>query len=720
MSLNGILSTSLSGLFTNQSALNATSNNIANVNTEGYNRLEVSQSATILQGQVAGVEIAEIRRVVDEFLEVGVRNAVGNTEEFAVQRRFHDRLQGFLGSPDSESSLSARVNELFSSISSLTLAPNDILRRQAVLAELSAVLNQINNIETQLQLLRADASEQLVQSSQQVNEALSRIFELNPLLVRENSLERESGGLENQLAAALEDLASEIDIVVQQNGNGSVAVFTAAGQPLVDIAVLTRVSYAAPGIVTASTIFPPVEATPIDPDTGLEISPPIDLSAQVRSGEMRGLLDLRDTALVDLGTSLGELAARLQDQLNAIHNQFAAVPPRAEMQGRQTILDGANDLNFSGTTSFVVTNPDLSLNTQVDVDFDAQTINGVANVAAFASVGSFVTAVNTALGGAASFTFTDGVLNFAATNTAGGVLIAEDAANIPSSRAGRGFSHYFGMNDLVVADGTGIFEPGISGTDTHGIINGSTLSFSVRDANNRELAVSTITVATATNTTYDDMITALNDTSTGMGNFFTFSLNATTGAIEYTINPPREGLSFKLVSDTTQLHNSEISFGAAFGLDESFRVPPAQNAQISDFVQDNPTLLASAAYEFTAPAGAAVLSAGDQSGVLALQNLETSLVSFEAAGELVAGDVTFSQYVSRFLGNAGVIAERVTNLEEDNRALQFELQQRQSDFSGVNLDEELANLVIFQNAYSAAARILSSVQELYDSLLESV
>ena len=85
-----------------------------------------------------------------------------------------------------------------------------------------------------------------------------------------------------------------------------------------------------------------------------------------------------------------------------------------------------------------------------------------------------------------------------------------------------------------------------------------------------------------------------------------------------------------------------------------------------------------------------------------------------------ASSVTLSQYVARFLGNAGLQAQRAQNLEEDNLALQQEVSQRNSDVSGVNMDEELSNLVVYQNAYNAAARVLSSVQELYDSLLAAV
>ena len=68
MSLSAATSTALSGLATAQTGLRATANNITNVNTEGYDRRVVEQQSRLLGGVGVGVEVAEIKRVVDDFL----------------------------------------------------------------------------------------------------------------------------------------------------------------------------------------------------------------------------------------------------------------------------------------------------------------------------------------------------------------------------------------------------------------------------------------------------------------------------------------------------------------------------------------------------------------------------------------------------------------------------------------------------------------------------
>jgi flagellar hook-associated protein 1 len=52
--------------------------------------------------------------------------------------------------------------------------------------------------------------------------------------------------------------------------------------------------------------------------------------------------------------------------------------------------------------------------------------------------------------------------------------------------------------------------------------------------------------------------------------------------------------------------------------------------------------------------------------------------------------------------------------------MKLEIERRRMDVGGVNLDEELANMVVYQNAYNASARMLTSAQELFDTLLRAV
>jgi flagellar hook-associated protein 1 FlgK len=704
MTLNNILSTSLTGLFTNQSNIRATANNVANVNTPGFSRIQVNQEALVLQGESVGVGIGSITRVVDRFLEEASRTAVSNTDQFAVQREFHDRLQGVLGDPASDSSLSARLDQVFQTTSDLALNPSDVLRRQQSVSELENFLSLVGGLQGQLQDLRADVSRQIGEVVTAVNENLQRINELNPLLVRQAALGLETGGVEGQLQQALSELSEYLDFNIVQQDNGAVFLNTTAGQPLLDSS-LTQLEYSPPGIVTSETFFPPINLFRVNSDTLEPISSSTDITGTIRSGRLRGLVDLRDTQFVDLSVSIGELGARVADQFNAVQNRFSSVPAPNTLEGRPTIVDGAQATNFTGIVTFAVVDANSNLVARTTVDFDSVPP---------ADFNALIAQVNAGLGGAGTLSLTDGVASLSATAPGNGVVVADDETN-PSLRAGRGFSHFFGLNDLIQSDDPGIYETGLTGTENHNVGAGQSLTFRVRDELGRELA--TVNVA-GLGTTYNDVVAALNNV-TGLGAFVNFSLNGE-GALDFTVNPPRSNVNLELVTDSTQIGSTGLSLGRVFGLAEGQRARAAQDITVVERIRENPNTLGLSVLSTTAAVGELALNDGDQRGALAFQEIETLQVGFEQAGELNAGNVTLSQFTAQFLGNAGLQALRATNLEEDNQALLGELQERLSDITGVNLDEELANLVVFQNAYSAAARVLTSVQELYDSLLNAV
>lgn len=704
MSLNNIISTSLSGLFTNQQAIRVTANNISNVNTENYARVRVNTEAAVVQGTSAGVRVSSIERVVDEFLETALRTSVSNTNEYSAQREFHDRFQGILGDPASDSSLAARLDQFYSSIADLTLNPADVLRRQQTISELQSFLDQVKEVQVQIQNLRSEASQQVTETVQSINEELQRIDSLNPLIVRQKALGQEAGGLEGQLAQSLANLSENIDIRVNRAEFGQVTVTTQSGYPLVDSS-LSQLNYNAPGIVSSDTFFPAVTINRVDSDTMAPTSSSVDLTPNIRSGRIAGLIEMRDRQLVDISLAIGELSAQMADQFNANQNAFVSVPPPNVLTGEATLVDGQHQTNFTGTVSFAVVDDENRLVSNTTVDFDS---------APPADFDALITQVNTALGGNGTLALVDGVMSFTAASATDGVVIFDDATT-PSDRAGKGFSHFFGMNNLITADKPGTYKTGLDGTENHLLTAGGTMSFQIINSSGSEIDTVSVNV---TGSTFDDMVAELNNVS-GLGAYFSFSLDGD-GALTYSENAGFNDISLKVQSDTTETGTTGLSFTRIFGVGDTFIVDAAKDLQVREEVQNDPNLLALGSFDATVAIGAVALTSGDQRGALALQNIETKLVAFSSAGELKAGSVTLSQYTARILGNAGLMAQRAENFEEDNQALQQEVFQRNADVSGVNMDEELANLVIFQNAYNAAARILSSVQELYDSLLNAV
>lgn len=704
MSIDSIISSSLSGLFTSQASLSVTANNIANVNTEDYSRLKIATSALVLQGEAAGVQIDQIYRVVDTYLNSAYRTAISSTEQYDIQSSFHDRIQGQLGSPDSDSSLAARLNQVYTSLADLALNPSDTLRRQGWLADIDSTLQGVSQLAETIQALRGDASQRIADQIEVLNVQLERIHTLNPLIASEQLSGNSGGALEGQMDAALAEISKYISINVNYNADGTVIVSGSTGQILVDKS-LYKLGYSSPGTSAAETDYPLIQVFRVDRDTKELIEPGRDYDASISSGSLRGLLDLRDVQLRDYALTVGELGANLRDQFNATHNSLSAVPAPNQLEGRQTAITGASVPNFTGIVNFAITDASNNLVSKHTIDFDG---------APPASYNALIAQVNAGLAGAGTLSLVGGVMTFTATNAANGVVISDDAT-APSQMAGRGFSHYFGMNDLITSDQLGYYETGFKGTDAHGMVGPQAATFEVLDAYGRSVASVAVP---ATGATFADMVGELNNAA-GLGAYFTFTLGAD-GTLNWTENPSYPGVRLTVVSDSTNVNGTNVPLTDLFGMGYKYYMDAAKDLGIEKRIDLDLNLLSMSQFNSSALAGETAITFGDQTGALRFQDFEIQLVNFRAAGELSAANATLSQYLNQVLGNAGQMANRATNLSQDYNSTKNELGKRRMDVGGVNLDEELANMVVYQNAYSASARMLTSAQELFDTLLRAV
>ena len=127
MSLIGSLNSALSGLQTTQAALQTVSNNIANVNTEGYARKVTRPQTLVVAGQAAGVELGAVQRTVDEQLLRQIRDHVAKLTGQQVQSGILDQTQNLFGSLTDNSSVSHGLTEFGSAIEAMANAPESVV-----------------------------------------------------------------------------------------------------------------------------------------------------------------------------------------------------------------------------------------------------------------------------------------------------------------------------------------------------------------------------------------------------------------------------------------------------------------------------------------------------------------------------------------------------------------------------------------------------------------
>lgn len=114
------------------------------------------------------------------------------------------------------------------------------------------------------------------------------------------------------------------------------------------------------------------------------------------------------------------------------------------------------------------------------------------------------------------------------------------------------------------------------------------------------------------------------------------------------------------------------------------------------------------------------VSKGGNAAVIEMSQLLFTSVSFDEADGLPASTISISDYTAQFLGfGAAVATDAIEFARTENLVLEGFLAQDDS-VRGVNIDEELANTIIYQNAYAANARVINVTKELFDTLINAI
>ena len=703
--MDGILSSGLTALLTNSAAMRVTSNNIANVNTPNYVRRDAQQQTLTSDGILNGVQLSDVTRVVNDYLDKQVLTASGSASRYDIQSSFMDQLNAALGAPGDSSSISGRLASLYASLGQASLDPSSLASRLGALGQFQSLAQSISDLSGAVANLRSSADQQVSSAVSQANTLIQQIAQLNPQ-IQHAIISGDTGtGLLDQRDTLVQQLSQLIGVQTSVQSDGRMFVSTTDGVQLVgdNYALLTYKP-------SPSQSFNPITVQTISAQTGQPIGTIQTFDPHAGSGQVRGLLDMRDGTLAGLGEELGSLAQSLSLAFNAAHNASSAVPPPTSLTGRNTGLLSTDSLNFTGLTNVAITDSSGAMIEKVAVDFDAGTlrVNNGAPVAIGTTVGSFTTALNTALGGNGSASFVDGVLNVSATGS-NGVVVTDDPTRA-TSRGGVGFSQFFGLNDLFQASANGITTTGLKSSDTAGFAPGGSISLLLKGPQGERVGETSVAV---TGTTIGDMVTALNTAFTGKA---TFALDVN-GQLQVTPAAAYSGYSVEVTLDTTARGTTGASFSSLFGLGIGQQMERAQGFSLTSALQNSPQSLAFAQPDLTA---ANIVSPGDNRGLLALQNLLNQTQTFSAGGALPARNVSFNDYVSTLYQD---IASRGAAIDASKTAGDTRLQlaqQSQSSKEGVNMDEELAKMMTLQQAYNAGARLINVAQQLYDTLLKAV
>ena len=711
MSLSTILLSGLSGLRTAQTSMGVVSNNIANANTPGYVRTEVSTAPRTQLGAGGGVEVTAVRRAADRFLATASYIASAAQGAASVRADLLARAQSNFGDPASDTSMFATLDEFWSALTELGVDPSSTLRRVDAVSTLQSMFSEIQRIGDSLQDLTTEADQRIADSVSEAQSLMDRIAALNEEIRLSKSTGADFTSAENAQAALIDELSAILDVRVSAVPEGGVHVRTSGGALLVGMTA-AQLSY-----TPNSSPFAPHGVISINEDLGTQSN----LEPFLLGGELKGLLQVRDEDLVGLSEALGGFAAALGDALNAVHNENASSPAIDRLVGRQTGLLPGDALNFTGKTTIAIVDSLGTLRQRLSIDFDAGVITGEAPAATYSfppagNIGSFRAALNTALAAstpAGSATFIGGVMTLSVGN-GGGIVVQQDSAD-PSQRAGRGFSHFFGLNDLVSRPTPMFFESGIKAGDAHGFALGGEIAYQVRDTFGRFIAERTVTITPAlAGGNWNALLTALGANGTGIGDFGDFTLDSATGRVSFTESP---AFQVTLMSDSTQRGATGVSFSVLQGLSQASTAGRAMELNVDPDIAADPVLLAVGRPDLTVAIGERIIEAGDNRGASALVSARDAIRGFPAAGVLMAQTTSLGIYAARLGGEAGRLAADAQRASKGAEAVATAAADRRAQIEAVSLDDELLKMTTYQNAYAAAARVIQAATDMLDILM---
>jgi flagellar hook-associated protein 1 FlgK len=698
MSLGVTLQTAASGLQAAQASLRAVSDNIANVNTPGYVRKAVNQSQQVVDGVGLGVRIDGVKRITDEYLQMASLSAASDSKRWSAVSQYLDNAQSLFGDPSADGFFFNRLDKIYGAFAAIADDPSSTLLRGQALGTVQDFLTQAGRINSQIVSLGDTVETQVVADVDRANDLLDQISKLNVDIKRASLVGADASGSENIQSQLLDELSGLMNIRVSPRNGGGVDVRSVEGVLLAGdkpAKLAYNSSSTTPGYITAQA-------------DGSTTAQPI----QITSGELRGLMDLRDVELPKLYDQLGEFVSRAVDELNAAHNASAAYPPPATMSGRNTGLDLPSAVSgFTGSTTIAIVNSAGALQQTVAIDFDAGTMSVNGGPGTAFTPATFLTSLNTALGGAGSATFANGALTL---NASGGNGLAIDEGT--SQKTGRGFSAFFGLNDLIKASGVTNYATGLQPTDPHGFTPGDQITLRLSTPDGRPIRDVTISVPAAP--TMNDLLNTLNSSSTGVGLYGSFSLDSN-GVLSFTGSAPSNA-QLSVVTDNTARGAGGPSISELFGLGVQERSARAGRFEVNPLLQSDPTKMSVGKVDTTVAVGEIAVRPGDGRGALGVSTSGEVPILFQAAGSLGQVTMTVARYASEFGGAIGRGAAAAENRKASAEAVATEANNRRQAVEGVNLDEELVNLTTYQQAFAASARMIQAASDLFDTLLNIV
>lgn len=301
-----LYSIALSGLNAGQIALQTTGNNIANVNTPGYNR-EITKLAE--SSVMGGVTVSGVERQFNQFVASQLNQSQSATAALTSYQNQIQQIDSLLA--DSDSGLPVMMQNFFSSLQDLSGSASDPAARQGVIGTADNLTAQFRSLNSYFSEMQSSVNGEINDQVNQINNISSNIAKLN----KEISFARAKtgevpNGLLNQRDQLVSDLSQRIDVRVNVQDNGVYNISAGSG--------LSLVSGTNSFKMQAVTSFEDPTRTTLAYEDGAGNLIPVR-ETSIKGGSLGGVMQFRREALDEAESRLGQLAVTMAGSFNEQH-----------------------------------------------------------------------------------------------------------------------------------------------------------------------------------------------------------------------------------------------------------------------------------------------------------------------------------------------------------------------------------------------------------------
>lgn len=703
---NSILDMGRWALFASQVQLQVTGENISNVNTKGYSRrsvnLEEGPYIDYSPGQLGtGVKATEVVRHFDKLVEAMYLEQSSLSSMWGNLFEQLQSVESLLNESSSKNGVSNALSQYFNSWNKVSERPDNYGARQGVVNDAATLISTLKAVDTNLTLMQERINNEVTAQVAEANSLIQDIANLNrEIQVHDVPGQNNANTLYDERARKVRALAELVDVKTIDNGGGNFTVLTQSGQTLVDAESAFSLDFRAPtkdaDLRSNSTFDGNVyfdgnddfEYT-IEFEASNAGDPVGQVTSDASTARFKVSLDGGVTWLTDESGKTRYFSAReYGDRVNVEGLQiWFGSTTDAQGSPSGTFVDGDRFVISPHQGVYWVENTSHAENITPQLHFNGeentQRLTGGSIAALLSFRDNYVGKYRSKLDelseaviwetnrrhsqGAGLQAFTDCEGTYRVDYT-GKPLGNESTGLAFGDRLQSGSSFMYIYNEstgLLVSnaaldfDGAGaIFDPNVHSLED------------VRDAYNRTYA----------------------------------------GAIKATIVNNKlhleaeDGYTFAFGSDSAGLY-------AGLGLNTFFKGQDAKSMAVNEKISGDLDYLATGHVN-----GAGEMNAGDNTTAQSMYGLRKVDVTMSTAFEGTTKQ-SILDYYNGIVGNVGTDVNRTKFNKNFYQTLSNDLNERQQEISGVNMDEEMSDLIKYQASYTAAAKLITTADQMLQTIL---